>query len=91
MFKGSCKLEKPIRSLGVGVSALIPECDGLQLNVFDQGDKRRLEQLDIATDKLKQRFGTFSIRPAIALENKRLSSFDPMAEHVIHPVGFAIN
>lgn len=91
LFKGSCKLEKPVRSLGVGVSALIPECDGLQLNVFDQGDKRRLEQLDIATDKLKQRFGTFSIRPAIALENKRLSSFDPMAEHVIHPVGFAIN
>ncbi len=90
LFKSSYKLTKPVRSLGVSVSALIPECDGLQLNVFDCGDKRRLEQLDIATDKLKQRFGAFAVRPAIALENKKLSGFDPMTEHVIHPVGFAI-
>ncbi|MCQ4115138.1 DNA polymerase IV [Ruminococcus sp. zg-921] len=91
LFKSSYKLERPVRSLGISVNGLIPECDGVQLNVFDQGDKRRLEQLDIATDKLKQRYGSFAVLPAIALENKRLSSFDPIADHVIHPVGFAIS
>ena len=90
LFQNSYSFGRAVRSLGVAVSGLIPECDGVQLNIFEGGDKRRLEQLDIATDKLKRRFGSFAVQPAIALENKRLSGFDPIADHVIHPVGFAL-
>ena len=88
LFNSSKKTGCPIRSLGVQASGLTPECDGVQLNLFDDCDRRRLERLDIATDSLKRRFGSFSVRPAITLENKRLSSFDPLIEHKIHPVGY---
>lgn len=87
---GECfSFDRPVRALGISVSGLLPECSGVQLNVFDGTNKRRLEQLDIATDKIKKRFGTFSVRQAIALENKHLSDFDPLMEHIVHPVGFA--
>lgn len=87
---GECfSFDRPVRALGISVSGLLPECSGVQLNVFDGTNKRRLEQLDIATDKIKKRFGTFSVRQAIALENKHLSDFDPLMEHTVHPVGFA--
>lgn len=89
LFKGSCNFEQPIRSLGISLSGLIPECDGVQLNIFDGCDNRRLEKLDSATDELKKRFGAFSVVPAIALENKRLSRFDPHIEHTLHQFGIS--
>lgn len=90
LFESSYNFSLPIRSIGVSTTGLIPECDGVQLNVFDGGDKRRLERLDIATDNLKKRYGAFSVQPAIALKNKKLSGFDAVTEHVIHPVGFSV-
>lgn len=89
LFENSYRFGCPVRSLGISVNGLVPECDGIQLNVFDCRDRKRLEQLDIATDKIKKKFGTFSLRPAIALENKHLSNFDPLIEHVVHPVGLS--
>lgn len=89
LFKSSCNFKDSIRSLGVSLSGLIPECDGVQLNIFDSRDSQRLERLDSATDDLKKRFGTFSVIPAIALENKRLSHFDPHIEHTLHRSGIS--
>ena len=39
-------------------------------------------------DRLKNRFGNYSIFPALLLQDKGLSHFNPKDEHTIHPVSF---
>ncbi len=89
LFAANYCWEEPIRSLGVCVSDLVQgEVPG-QISLFD--DHRRREQrrrLEEAMDRLKNRFGTYSIQPAVLLKDKRLAGFDPKEKHTIHPVGF---
>lgn len=54
-------------------------------------DEKRLiqnEQLDKTLDRLKKRFGNYAVRPAVLLDDKELSDFNPKEEHTIHPVGY---
>ncbi|WP_085832843.1 DNA polymerase IV [Clostridium merdae] len=79
--------QHPIRSLGIGISDLVSDSAPLQLDLFGAGKEQlRMEQLDIAMDGLKKRFGTNAVRPAILLKDAELSGFDPKRDHTIHPV-----
>lgn len=91
LFKESYSWKKPIRSLGLSVSELTCKDSGTQLSLFEDNKKRlRQESLDKTTDALKNRFGNFIINPAVMLKDTTLSSFNPKADHTIHPVALKI-
>ena len=50
----------------VQITALDPKGQGHQLSLFNQRDTRR-EQMNIAMDKINQRYGEFTLAPAILL------------------------
>ncbi len=79
----------PIRSVGITACELVSKANGIQLSIFDDNTKRiRNEALDKTTDNLKARYGDYIIMPALMLKDNTLSSFNPKAEHTVHPVGF---
>lgn len=81
--------QQSVRSLGISISDLVSDSTPLQLDLFGAGKEQlRMEQLDIAMDGLKKRFGTNAVRPAVLLQDPQLSGFDPKRDHTIHPVGF---
>ena len=55
---------------------------------LDEGKREKMERLDKALDRLKVRFGTFAVQPAVLLKDRKLSGFDPKNDHIIHPVGY---
>lgn len=78
-----------IRSIGITAQGLSCKESGMQLSIFDDNKNRlRKEAIDSVTDKLKSRYGDYIIMPALMLKDTALSSFNPKAEHTVHPVGF---
>lgn len=89
LFIDSYDWSKNIRSIGVSMSDLSSGDESYQLNFFDDPSKReKLKNLDETVDKLKSRFGTFAVHTASMLLDKQLAGFDPINDHVIHPVGY---
>lgn len=89
LFQANYRWGLPIRSIGVNVSDLAEDTICTQATFFEEeGERERKERLDAVADRLKLRFGAFSVRPAVLLKDRRLSEFDPKNDHVIHPVGF---
>lgn len=78
----------PIRSIGIRGCNLIYEKD-IQLSLYPNiARTQKQEQLDIALDKIRSRYGHFSVQRGIMLMDKDLSDLDARGDHVIHPVGF---
>ena len=72
LFKQHYRWNKPIRSLGIRCADLVPEGSVYQLSLFeDEGQRQRLEQLERCVDRVRNRFGQFSIQRAVHL-NERL-------------------
>lgn len=89
LFKGNYTFDKNIRSLGVSVSDFEPDTVSHQTSIFvDEKSVIRQEHLDSALDKIKIRFGNFSINPCKLMFDKNLSGFNPKEEHTVHPVGY---
>ena len=89
LFRDSYSFQKPLRSVGISVFDLLPENSPRQTDLFgNEKIRQRQESLDSALDRLKNRFGNYSIFPALLLQDKGLSHFNPKDEHTIHPVSF---
>ncbi len=89
LFRENYDWKKPIRSLGISVSALTPASAPSQMTFLcDERRRERLGCLDRSLDHLKQRFGSFCVRPAALMKDPALSAFSPKEEHIIHPVGY---
>lgn len=89
LFIKSYKMEKPLRSIGVSVTDFIHDDQPHQISFLV--DEKRLiqnERLDKTLDMLKKRFGNYAVRPAVLLNDKELSDFNPKEDHTIHPVGY---
>lgn len=86
LFTANYSWEKPIRSIGLSVTDfdydILPQYD-LSGSVEH---REKLEKLETAVDKLKNRYGSFCIQKATALCDKELSQFNPFEKHTIHPV-----
>lgn len=89
LVKDNCNFATSIRSIGITAYDLVSKANGMQLSIFDDNTKRlRKEALDKTTDKLKERYGDYIVMPALMLKDTALSSFNPKADHTVHPVGF---
>ena len=89
LFKENYDFDKNIRSLGISVSDFVPDSISHQTSLFeDETNIMRLEQLDSTLDKIKNRFGSKSVRPAKLMFDRNLSGFSPKEEHTVHPVSY---
>jgi DNA polymerase-4 len=82
------KSRMPVRTLGVRACGL--EGDGVtQLSLLPElRSVQRHEQAERAIDAVRKKHGNFIIRRAVMLSDKKLSSVDPLEDHVIHPVSY---
>ena len=79
---------EPVRSLSVKASGLTPAGGVVQLSLFPEEQKaQRRADIDRALDKIRGKYGYYSIRRAIMLVDPALD-LDVKGEHIIHPVGF---
>ena len=60
-----------------------------QLSFLEDAVKRqKQEDLERTVDKIRSRFGHYSIQRGIMLIDPALSRLDPIAEHTIYPEAF---
>lgn len=86
LFRANYSWEKPIRSLGLSVTDFDYD-SAVQYDLSGSAEKReKLERLETAVDKLKNRYGNYCVQKATALCDEGLSHFNPFEEHTIHPV-----
>ena len=89
LFREHYRWKRPVRSVGISVSDLAADTIYSQTSLFcDEVKREKMERLDNAVDRLKARFGTFAVQPAVLLKDRKLSGFDPKNDHIIHPVGY---
>lgn len=88
IFLNSWEWRNPIRSLGVRVTDLQTADSCIQLSLLDDHYKRmKREALDLSIDKIRERFGHYSIQRAIVLCDQKLNA-NPIEENIIHPVSY---
>lgn len=86
IFLANYDWNKPIRSLGVRATDLVTADTYTQLTFFDDENKRiKLEALEESVDKIRERFGHYSVQKALLLTDNKLNS-NPVEENVIFPV-----
>ena len=89
LFREHYRWKRPVRSVGISVSDLAADTIYSQTSLFcDEVKREKVERLDKALARLKARFGTFAVQPAVLLKDRKLSGFDPKNDHIIHPVGY---
>ena len=89
LFREQYQWKRPVRSIGISVSDLEAGTICSQTSLFcDEVKREKMERLDNTVDRLKARFGTFAVQPAVLLKDRNLSGFDPKNDHIIHPVGY---
>lgn len=78
----------PVRSLGVRACKL-SYMEYRQLSFLENAVKdQRQEDLERTIDKIRHRYGHYSIQRGIMLVDTELSHLDPIAEHTIYPESF---
>lgn len=78
----------PLRSLGVSVGQLAADRNPLQLELFGEDRRLRLEALDASLDSLRRRFGHQVVHRGIVLTDRDFAAVNPKEDHTIHPVAF---
>ena len=88
LFRHSHTGDRPVRSLSVKASGLAPADEMTQLSLFPEERKaQRRADIDRAIDRIRAKYGYFSVRRAITLIDPALD-LDARDDHIIHPVGF---
>ena len=89
LFRREYRWQRPIRSVGISITDLCTDTVPIQTTLAcSEQDRIRRERLDRTVDRLKNRFGSFAVQPAVLLTDRKLSGFDPKNDHTIHPVGY---
>lgn len=88
IFRRSHTGGRPVRSLSVKVTGLAPADETTQLSMFPEERKaQHRADIDRTIDKIRAKYGYFSIRRAITLVDPALD-LDAKGDHIIHPIGF---
>lgn len=89
LFREHYRWPKPIRSIGVRCTDLIPASAPTQLSIFgDEEQRQKQDRIDRTVDDLRRRFGHFCIQRASVLADIPLGGINPKGDHIIHPVGY---
>ncbi|MEI6579123.1 MAG: DNA polymerase IV [Eubacteriales bacterium] len=89
LFRQNYNWLKPVRSIGISCTDFEHENNFVQLDFFDDYEKRvKMEMLDGTVDSLKSRFGNFCIQRGLMLSDRKLSGFNPYNDNTIHPISY---
>jgi DNA polymerase-4 len=81
--------EKPLRSVGIRGTNLVPIGQTRQLSLFEDNAKReKLEKLEYTIDEIRRRYGHFAINRALLCFDPILGREDAKSTHTIHPIGY---
>ena len=80
---------RPLRSIGVRGTELVPEAGPEQLSLFGDAARRdRCLRLEKTMDALRARYGHTALSRASVLCDPTLTNIDAKNDHTIHPVGY---
>ena len=89
LFTANYGWQKPIRSLTVCASDLLPLDRPVQLSLLGEEEQRmRRETAERAIDGIRSRFGYRSVLRGRLLTDRQIGVMNPREEHVSHPVGY---
>jgi DNA polymerase-4 len=89
LLKDNYHWEKPLRSIGIRGTDLIPIASNRQVQMFmDERQREKAEKLEFTIDSIRKRFGHYAIMPGLLQVDERLGKLNPKDDHVIHPVGY---
>jgi DNA polymerase-4 len=89
LLRANFRWEKPLRSIGLRGTNLVPADTAVQLSLFEDEEKRRrAETLELTIDDIRRRFGHRAIGRALLTLDDRLGRLNPKADHIIRPVGY---
>ena len=80
--------DHPVRALHVRASDLTSMHEPVQLALLDEGPRAHLEDLDLAIDDLRRRFGNTCVVRGVELVDDALAGTDIKGENTVHPVGW---
>ena len=82
--------EKPLRSIGIRGTNLVPIEDTRQMSLWGDDIKReRMERIEYSIDDIRRRYGHHAIGRAILMIDEKLGKLNAKADHVIHPFGYS--
>ncbi len=88
LFRANVPGTYAIRSLGVRGCDLVPR-DQYQMSLLSEyRNRQQQEEIERAIDKVRARYGHYSVQRGIMLLDRRLSGLNPKDDHIIHPIGF---
>ena len=88
LFKENMSLPYSVRSIGVRACDLLENIN-CQMSLIPENIKsERLENLEVAVDSIRNRFGYFAVQRGIMLSDKELSNLNAKDDHVIFPVSY---
>ena len=77
------------RSIDVHVSHLSIDNGVEQLSfLIDEKQREKEKKLDIVMDAIREKYGFDKIKRMSLMANQELTSFDPLRDNIIHPVGY---
>lgn len=80
---------KPLRSIGVRATDLLPVSTPVQCSIFEDSERQeKRERLERSVDDLRRRFGHYCVGRAVCVSDPTLRNISPKDDHVIHPVGY---
>ena len=80
---------KPLRSIGVRATDLLPASTPVQCSIFEDSERQeKRERLERSVDDLRRRFGHYCVGRAVCVSDPTLRNISPKDEHVIYPVGY---
>ena len=89
LLKNNYDFSIPLRSIGISVSMLVPDDYPSQMSLFINEEERdKAKRIDETLDKIRNRFGHYSIHRACVLLDSKLTGFSPKEDHIIHPVRY---
>ena len=89
LLRTNHRWEKPLRSIGIRGTNLMPINAIRQLSLFeDEAKREKTERIEYVIDEIRRRFGHFAIDRAFMRSDPKLGKLNPKAEHVIHPIGY---
>lgn len=89
LFRKNYVWRKPIRSIGVRVADLMVDTIPVQLDLFNNQERReRQHKMDLAIDEIRRRFGYYAIQRGMMYQDRKLSSVNAKEDHTVHPHGY---
>ena len=89
LLRANHRWEKPLRSIGIRGTNLVPMDATRQLSLFEDEQRRdRVEKLEFTIDDIRRKYGHYAIDRAMLRLDPRLGGLNPKEDHVIHPIGY---